>query len=630
MSEKKSSIEQMFALAFQHQKNGNPKDAEILYKNILKSQPNHWKSLGNLGILAEQSNRYDKAKIFLQEALQIEPNNEKLHYNLGIVFEELVDIKQALNCYKKAWQINNDYENAIKKISFLLGGYKLDINLIQEKQIEELFLTLFKRNDINHNHIINNAIKIFYSDHVLKSIINDKAPILKNFNIQKLLRKELFILIMQKSIITNKIYEQILTRIRKEILFAINDINFNNLHKNFDFIISLAEQCFLNEYIFNQSEKETNEILLLKNSILKKNEINELKVAIFSCYTPLYNNKIIANKLLKYQSSNKLFNDLISLQVRNLLKEKELTYCINSFGKITDVISQKVKKQYESYPYPRWRYTYKNSPVNFLSILYNKIKMDKIKNNNKFYNPNVLVAGCGTGQHVLDVCNYQNAKILAVDLSLTSLSYAKRKTDELEIKNVEYLHADILQLKKLKRKFDVIEAAGVLHHMKDPLKGLKIIVDLLEPHGFLKLGLYSKTARKHIIEAKNFVKKNQFKNTREDIRRFRNEIFNLTENTSLKEVTKLQDFYSMSNVKDLIFHVKEHLFTLPQISKILDDFKLIFLCFNDIKNLVKSKFSIDFPDDKNFTSLKNWDQFETNNPNTFTGMYNFWVKKMND
>ena len=147
---------------------------------------------------------------------------------------------------------------------------------------------------------------------------------------------------------------------------------------------------------------------------------------------------------------------------------------------------------------------------------------------------------------------------------------------------------------------------------------------------FLKLGLYSKTARKHIIEAKNFVKKNQFKNTREDIRRFRNEIFNLTENTSLKEVTKLQDFYSMSNVKDLIFHVKEHLFTLPQISKILDDFKLIFLCFNDIKNLVKSKFSIDFPDDKNFTSLKNWDQFETNNPNTFTGMYNFWVKKMND
>ena len=136
MSEKKSSIEQMFALAFQHQKNGNPKDAEILYKNILKSQPNHWQSLGNLGILAEQSNRYDKAKIFLQEAIQIEPNNEKLHYNLGIVFEELVDIKQALNCYKKAWQINNDYENAIKKISFLLGGYKLDINLIQEKQIE--------------------------------------------------------------------------------------------------------------------------------------------------------------------------------------------------------------------------------------------------------------------------------------------------------------------------------------------------------------------------------------------------------------------------------------------------------------------------------------------------------------
>ena len=318
------------------------------------------------------------------------------------------------------------------------------------------------------------------------------------------------------------------------------------------------------------------------------------------------------------------------MQIKNPLKEHELAKSIKSFGKTTDAISLKVKKQYEKHPYPRWRYTYKKSPLNFLDILNNKVKLNKIENRNKFYNPNVLVAGCGTGQHILIVCNYHNAKILGVDLSLKSLSFAKRQTNELEIDNVEYLQADILQLNKLEKKFDIIEASGVIHHMKDPLEGLKILVDLLEPHGFLKLGLYSEIARKHIIEARSFVKKNKFKNTIEDIRQCREEIFNLRKNDLIQKITKLKDFYSISTVRDLIFHVKEHRFTLPQISKILHDFKLIFLGFNDINTPVKRKFSIEFPADKNFTSLKNWHQFETYSPNTFPAMYNFWVKKMNN
>ena len=99
----------------------------------------------------------------------------------------------------------------------------------------------------------------------------------------------------------------------------------------------------------------------------------------------------------------------------------------------------------------------------------------------------MLVAGCGTGSHPISTTRYKNANILAVDLSLSSLAYAKRKTEELNYKNIEYLHADILQLKKLNRKFDIIESSGTLHHMKDPMAGLKVLLDILEPHGFLEI-----------------------------------------------------------------------------------------------------------------------------------------------
>ena len=66
-----------------------------------------------------------------------------------------------------------------------------------------------------------------------------------------------------------------------------------------------------------------------------------------------------------------------------------------------------------------------------------------------------------------------------------------------DLKNIEYMQADILDLRKLNRKFDLVESSGVLHHMKEPLEGLKVLLELLEPHGFLKLGLYSEISRKH-------------------------------------------------------------------------------------------------------------------------------------
>jgi SAM-dependent methyltransferase len=194
-------------------------------------------------------------------------------------------------------------------------------------------------------------------------------------------------------------------------------------------------------------------------------------------------------------------------------------------------------------------------------------------------------------------------------------------------KNIKYLHADILQLNKLNRKFDIIECAGTLHHMKDPIKGLKVLLDILEPHGFLRIGLYSETGRQHVVKARELIKKRNFRNTNENIKNFRQEIINDIEDQSFKLFTQSQDFYSTSSVRDFLFHVQEHRFTIPQISKILKDLDLEFLGFFFDDEHIKRKFSKFFPNDKENISLDNWHQFEINNPNIFSSMYQFWVKK---
>ncbi len=76
--------------------------------------------------------------------------------------------------------------------------------------------------------------------------------------------------------------------------------------------------------------------------------------------------------------------------------------------------------------------------------------------------PEILVAGCGTGQHDLDtVSRFSKANMLAVDLSLSSLSYALRKVNEIRLSNIEYAQADIMELGNLGRRFDLIVCLGV-------------------------------------------------------------------------------------------------------------------------------------------------------------------------
>ena len=165
---------------------------------------------------------------------------------------------------------------------------------------------------------------------------------------------------------------------------------------------------------------------------------------------------------------------------------------------------------------------------------------------------------------------------------------------------------------------------GVLHHLDDPEQGLNILLDTLDTNGFLKLGLYSKSAREHVVQARKYIKKNKFDSNLTGIRNCRNLIKKIDDKEVLKKLNYNYDFYSTSSLRDLIFHVQEHHFTLPQISKLIKDFNLEFLGFTN--SLLKEKYSNEYPEDITNTSLDKWHQFENRNPDAFIGMYQFWVR----
>ena len=173
----------------------------------------------------------------------------------------------------------------------------------------------------------------------------------------------------------------------------------------------------------------------------------------------------------------------------------------------------------------------------------------------------ILIAGCGTGQHsIATATRFKSSNVLAIDLSL-NLAYAKRKTEELAIENIEYMQADILDLRRLNKKFDIIESSGVLHHMENPMAGWKVLVDCLKPGGLMRIGLYSDLARQHVVKIKDEISELGIGSSSEEMRSFRTRLMRSDEDHH-KHVRSFPDFSSLSELRDLLFHVQEHRFTI--------------------------------------------------------------------
>jgi hypothetical protein len=100
----------------------------------------------------------------------------------------------------------------------------------------------------------------------------------------------------------------------------------------------------------------------------------------------------------------------------------------------------------------------------------------------------------------------------------------------------------------------------------------------------------------------------------------------VSERPPYHNILGFSDFSSTSGCRDLLFHVQEHRFTLPAINSFLRKNNLQFLGFR-LDTQIAEAFRNRFSADGASTDLDLWHLFETENPTTFSGMYQFWIQK---
>ncbi len=628
---------QLFVQAAKLRMNGEIEEADRLCRSILASYPEHAGCLHIRGSIALQLGRPDVAAEMIGKAIASRDDIAAYHDDLGIALHALGRTGEAIAHHRRAIHLEPDSARSYNNLA---------VRLMEQGQLTEA-AAQFAHALVLTPELLDSyadvAATLFQLNPALQAAVARadaawpcRLPIEELFGLAGL-RAVFGDPLLQRVLVSAQVrditIERLLTSVRwallKSATHASAEVGADE--SGLIFCCALARQCFINEYVFATTPEELEELERLKQSLMAalagKSAPPPLWLAAAGSYEAL--SALPNAEALLDHSWPAAVDDLLTQQLREPLEERRIRATIAPLTAIEDATSLLVQQQYEENPYPRWvlppsRLAQAQLTVEeYLNRKFPAVALLGHGNSDGSDGADILIAGCGTGRHPILVAQmYKNARVLAVDLSLASLAYAARETRRLGIGNITYAQADVLKLPSLGRSFDVVDASGVLHHLADPVAGWQALVALVRPNGFMHIGLYSELARRDIVAARAYCAEHGYRPSAVDIRAARHELVG----TEFKSLARVNDFYSTSECRDLLFHVQEHRFTLAQIQAFLAVHDLRFIGF-DLAKGVQADYVQRFPDDPAMRDLAHWHVFESERPATFVAMYQFWIQK---
>ena len=589
---------------------GHPGEAASCYRRVVALRPDVAEGHGNLGQLLQVGGDLEGAIACYRKAVELKPNDAAIHNNLGNAWSEAGDMEAALASYRRALaldetpQIRSNFARCLRNVDSIAFDPALRGLLI--RAIDEAWT---RPADLAAVAI--RAIEV-------------------NGGLASLRRDPLLLAILVNAPASDVALERALVVARRDLLdtaarAAVGD---DDADDTLTFACALARQCAINEYVWPIADEERERAGVLRERVIAVvgtgTPVPPAWIAAIASYAALAD--LRAPEALLARSWPDEVRALLTQQIAEPLAERRDRDDIPRLSEIGDGISAEVRRQYEDNPYPRWiRSPPAVTTPSFNAFMREQFPFATFAPLADDTQPALLIAGCGTGQEAIETATqFPSARVLAVDLSLASLAYARRKARETGVDNIEFGQADILNIASIARTFDAISSVGVLHHLEHPEAGLRALLSQLRPGGFMRLGLYSERARSDVVAARAFIAAHGYRATLDDIRRCRQDPALHAE--PLSAVLSRRDFYATSECRDLLFHVQEHRYTIPGVAAMLAGAGLHFIGFL-LEPHVRRRYVARFPDDRAATDLACWDAFEAENPQTFRGMYRFWVQK---
>ncbi|MEE8118694.1 MAG: methyltransferase domain-containing protein [Gammaproteobacteria bacterium] len=604
-----------------------------------------------LGLVALYTGDFSTAVSKLERAIKLAPDRGDFHQNLGQVYHAVGQPQRAMDSWREAIRLERDNTAArelLAQTQFDMGEFAAAVETYSE--ILELDnANLLARHNISHAlhrapyvdySVENEKALLAYLDfsntehnYLLASIagvLADKYGWSKeNFGVEpnKIAGDILLIKTLNTVYVTEPVFEKVLTLLRRKLLF-IDDAEKGKPYEQL--VAALALQSVLNEFVFAVDSEEQGIIRDLEKKASDLEPWGLLRLAMYEPFAKQSCVDSLKNRT-PYQFPEVLENLLVATLDQDS-RELALAKSVDSFGSAANAKPKAVQKMYEENPYPRWTTLGHVAAVPLAAILHEEIPGFVAPSFTDGRDFSLLIAGCGTGRHALrGALGYLGADVLAVDLSRRSLGYAQRKATDLGVSNITFQQTNIFDLPKLSKKFEVIETIGTLETLDDPAEGWTALRQCLEPNGLLHVGAYSELSRRPVITAREKIAELGLKTTPGDMRQFRGLVMDGKLGEAGDALLTNGDFYSLSGIRDFLFHVSESRFYVKDIKRFLNENQLKFVGFTQHPVALLKLYRDQYPQDTTMNNLDNWIELEEQHADSVAQimnlrMYYFWCQ----
>jgi len=184
----------------------------------------------------------------------------------------------------------------------------------------------------------------------------------------------------------------------------------------------------------------------------------------------------------------------------------------------------------------------------------------------------VLVAGCGTWQAAKYALCHPAARVIAIDISPSSLEYTREVAKKYDLNNLELQQLSIEDVAGLDHQFDLIMCTGVLHHMVDPDAGLRALRSVLKPDGAMHLMVYGLYGRAGIYMIQVYCRRLGIGTSQDELSDLISVVQQLPDFHPLLEAQGgSRQFHNHPMTADALVNPRDRAYSVPQLFDFVED-----------------------------------------------------------
>lgn len=187
----------------------------------------------------------------------------------------------------------------------------------------------------------------------------------------------------------------------------------------------------------------------------------------------------------------------------------------------------------------------------------------------------VLIAGCGTWQAAKYALGHPAARVVAIDVSATSLEHTERLKQKHNLTNLDVRELPIENANDLGQSFDHIICTGVLHHLADPDAGLRALRSVLQRDGAMYLMVYAPYGRAGVYMMQEYCRKLGVGTSADEISDLISVLKTLPQHHPMLSAQGGAREFNADALADALLNPRERAYSVPQLFDFLERNELV-------------------------------------------------------